>query len=234
MCISLRADLRETQSHRDHRMRTEKTRYRGSRGSHGMAERLPALFAAPRYARREVTRDDGDKLTACCFIRTSHHARSRGATMPSSLELRKTKRSRKLRTFHFGQSAETARFRSHRILWLPPSGGRAPRTTLRVRGTSNALGRCRMSDEKPVSETLETLAEKITALSTSTDARFAGVDKRFDEVSEAFVEQRRYTEFAFEQLRTEMNGGFGRLDRKLDRVLETLTRTLSPRRRRRS
>lgn len=91
-----------------------------------------------------------------------------------------------------------------------------------------------MSDEKPVSETLETLAEKITALSTSTDARFAGVDKRFDEVSEAFVEQRRYTEFAFEQLRTEMNGGFGRLDRKLDRVLETLTRTLSPRRRRRS
>ena len=84
-----------------------------------------------------------------------------------------------------------------------------------------------MSDEKPVSETLETLAGKITALSTSTD-------KRFDEVSEAFVEQRRYTEFAFEQLRTDMTGGFGRLDRKLDRVLQTLTRSLSPRRRRRS
>jgi hypothetical protein len=91
-----------------------------------------------------------------------------------------------------------------------------------------------MSDEKPVPETLDTLAEKITALSTSTDKRFASVDKRFDEVSEAFVEQRKYTEFAFERLRTEMNGGFGRLDRKLDRVLETLTRSLSPRRRRRS
>jgi hypothetical protein len=91
-----------------------------------------------------------------------------------------------------------------------------------------------MSDERPVPETLDTLAERITALSTSTDKRFASVDKRFDEVSEAFVEQRKYTEFAFEQLRTEMNGGFGRLDRKLDRVMETLTRNLSPRRRRRS
>lgn len=98
-----------------------------------------------------------------------------------------------------------------------------------------------MSDEKPVPETLTTVAEKITALSKSVDARFADVDKRFadvdkrfDEVTDAFVEQRRYTEFAFEQLRTEMNGGFGRLDRKLDRVLDALTRTPSPRRRRRS
>jgi hypothetical protein len=82
-----------------------------------------------------------------------------------------------------------------------------------------------MADEKPVAETLETISEKITALSTSTD-------KRFDEVSEAFVEQRKYTEFAFDQLRTEMKGGFGRLDRKLDRVLETLARSYSTRRRR--
>jgi hypothetical protein len=96
---------------------------------------------------------------------------------------------------------------------------------------SNALT-CRMADEKPVAETLETIAEKVTALSKSVDARFVDVDRRFDEVSEAFVEQRKYTEFAFEQLRTEMKGGFGRLDRKLDRVLETLTRSLSPRRRR--
>jgi hypothetical protein len=82
-----------------------------------------------------------------------------------------------------------------------------------------------------VAETLETIGEKLTALS-------ANVDKRFDEVSEAFVEQRKYTEFAFEQLRTEltteMKSGFGRLDRKLDRVLETLTRTPPARRRRRS
>jgi hypothetical protein len=88
-----------------------------------------------------------------------------------------------------------------------------------------------MPDEKAVAETLETIGEKITALN-------ADVDKRFDEVSEAFVEQRKYTEFAFEQLRTEltteMKSGFARLDRKLDRVLETLTRTPPARRRRRS
>jgi DNA-binding ferritin-like protein len=98
-----------------------------------------------------------------------------------------------------------------------------------------------MADEKPVPKTLDTIAEKITALGQSVDerfaqvdARFADVDQRFDEVSEAFVEQLKYTEFAFDQLRTEMNGGFNRLDRNLDRVLNTLTRTLVPRRRRRS
>jgi uncharacterized protein YicC (UPF0701 family) len=101
--------------------------------------------------------------------------------------------------------------------------------------------RCRMSDEKPVPETLETIAARIAALGKSTDERFAQVDERFaqvderfDEVSEAFVEQRKYTEFAFGKLRSDMNGGFNRLDRKLDRVLTTLTRTLSSRRRRRS
>ena len=101
-------------------------------------------------------------------------------------------------------------------------------------------------------ETLETIAEKISALGKSMAARFGDVDtrfdavdarftalntsidKRFDEVTEALVEQRQYTEFGVGQLRTEMNGGFNRLDRKLDRVLATLTRTLSPRRRRRS
>lgn len=87
-----------------------------------------------------------------------------------------------------------------------------------------------MADEKPVAETLETIGTKLTALSVS-------IDKRFEEVTEAFVEQRKYTEFAFGQLKTEleaeMNAGFGRLDRKLDRVLDTLTRT-PPRRRRRS
>ena len=60
-----------------------------------------------------------------------------------------------------------------------------------------------------MAETLETIAEKVSALSKSVDARFVDVDRRFDEVSEAFVEQRKHTDFAFEQLRTEMKGGFG-------------------------
>lgn len=92
-------------------------------------------------------------------------------------------------------------------------------------------------------ETLETIAEKISALGASADARFDAADKRFDavdkefvSVSQAFAEQREYTEFAFaklkEELSAEMNGGFSRLDRKIDRVLELLT--VRPRRRRRS
>ena len=123
-----------------------------------------------------------------------------------------------------------------------------------------------MPDEKPMPDTIETVAQKVTALAKSIDARFVqvdarfeqvdarfgqvdarfgqvdarftalntSIDKRFAEVSEAFVEQRQYTELAFDKLRTGMNGGFTRLERKLDRVLATLTRTLSPRRRRRS
>jgi hypothetical protein len=113
-----------------------------------------------------------------------------------------------------------------------------------------------MSDEKPVPETLRTIAVTIDALSKSVDARFAQVDTRFAQVDarfaqvdarfeklesqidrrfaavdEAFVEQRKYTEFAFDTLRSEMIGGFARLDRKLDRVLDGLTKAPSRRRR---
>jgi predicted nucleic acid-binding Zn-ribbon protein len=73
------------------------------------------------------------------------------------------------------------------------------------------------------------------------DKRFDDVDKRFDDVAEALVEQREYTEFAFDKLRTDMiagsrqiRGDISRLERKLDRVLDTRTRTKSPGRRRRS
>ena len=97
-------------------------------------------------------------------------------------------------------------------------------------------------------ETLETIAEKIGALGAVVDRRFDAIDKRFDSVdgrfeavdkefvsvSQALAEQREYTEFAFaklkEELSAEMNGGFSRLDRKIDRVLELLT--MRPRRRR--
>ena len=100
-----------------------------------------------------------------------------------------------------------------------------------------------MRAKKFMAETLETIAERITALSASNDARFYAMDKRFDAVDKEFVsvskaiaEQRAYTEFAFEKLRqeltTQMNGGFSKLDGKADRVLELLT--ARPRRRRRS
>ncbi|HEY3886414.1 MAG TPA: hypothetical protein VGL62_14475 [Vicinamibacterales bacterium] len=123
-----------------------------------------------------------------------------------------------------------------------------------------------MGNEKPLPETLETIADRIAALGASVDARFAQVDarfgqvdarfaqvdarfaqvdarlatidSRFDEVTEALVEQRRYTEFAFDTLRHEMmeamTAGFGRLDRKLDQILAIAPRPPAARRRRRS
>jgi hypothetical protein len=71
---------------------------------------------------------------------------------------------------------------------------------------------------------------------TSVDKRFNTVDKRFDavdaqfgEVTSALVEQRQYTEFAFERLRGEMGAGFaamttnfGRLERKLDQLVDRI------------
>src|SRR5262245_18814885 len=104
--------------------------------------------------------------------------------------------------------------------------------------------RCRMADEKPMAETLETLATRITALGKSMDERFAQVDARFGEmdkrfgemdarftgVDDAIVEQREYTEFAFKHLQNEMKSGFSRLERKLDNALNTRTRTPNRRR----
>jgi chaperonin cofactor prefoldin len=122
-----------------------------------------------------------------------------------------------------------------------------------------------MPDEKPMPETLETLATRVTALDKSVEQRFAKMkaemDARFEDVDTALVEQREYTELAFSQLKTEMKdlrgemtgmrgemtgmrgemtgmrgemtgmrGGFGRLERKLDNVLNMRTRT--PKRRR--
>ena len=81
----------------------------------------------------------------------------------------------------------------------------------------------------------ETTEQKLDALSTSVDKRFDDVDQRFDAVDEALVEQRRYTEFAFDKLAAEMKAGFdkvngrfdtiesrfNRVERKLDQFIDT-------------
>ena len=81
----------------------------------------------------------------------------------------------------------------------------------------------------------ETVGHKIDALSAS-------VDERFDAVDAALVEQRQYTDFAFDRLMDEMKNGFeavngrligidgrlegiggrfNRLERKLDQFIDT-------------
>lgn len=104
-------------------------------------------------------------------------------------------------------------------------------------------------------ERVNAIEQKVDALTVTVDVRFAAVDARFDavdarfdtvdarfdEVTLALVEQRQYTEFAFDRLRGEMQAGFaemreglsegqggfaamttnfGRLERKLDQLID--------------
>ena len=78
-----------------------------------------------------------------------------------------------------------------------------------------------------MADPLEALPEKVTATERKVDALAVAVDARFDEVTSALVEQRQYTEFAFDRLRGEMLAGFsamttsfGRLERKLDQLID--------------
>lgn len=68
-----------------------------------------------------------------------------------------------------------------------------------------------MAGDQNLEGRLGRVEEKLDALTVSVDARF-------DAVTEAIVEQRRYTEFAFDRLRSEMLAGFGRIDGRFDRM----------------
>ena len=70
-----------------------------------------------------------------------------------------------------------------------------------------------MADEQADEKRLVTIEGKIDRLSVAVDERFASVDQRFAAVDAAFVEQREYTEFAFERLSREMKGGFDEVAR---------------------
>ena len=98
------------------------------------------------------------------------------------------------------------------------------------------------SDLDKHGEGTETVGQKLDTLSASVDQRFdtlsASVDERFDAVDVALIEQRQYTEFAFNRLADEMRNGFeavngrldgvdgrfNRLERKLDQFIDTQSR----------
>jgi len=65
---------------------------------------------------------------------------------------------------------------------------------------------------------LEKLPERVDVIERKLDALAVSVDKRFDEVTEALVEQRQYTEFAFTQLDAKMTSGFAKVETRLGRV----------------
>jgi hypothetical protein len=70
-----------------------------------------------------------------------------------------------------------------------------------------------MSEEPNARERLATVEGKLDQLAHS-------VDERFNAVDSAFVEQREYTEFAFERLQGDMQAGFGEVSRRFDGVSE--------------
>ena len=71
--------------------------------------------------------------------------------------------------------------------------------------------------------TIQELSASVDRRFDAVDRRFEAVDGRFDEVDAAIVEQRQYTEFAFGKLQQELvvvKSGLGRVERKLDRLIE--------------
>jgi hypothetical protein len=84
----------------------------------------------------------------------------------------------------------------------------------------------------------EALSERVGRIEEKLDSLTMSVDKRFDEVSDAFVEQRQYTEFAFDRLRREMterfdgvDQRFDRMDQRFDRLEQKLDRALAAKQR---
>jgi chromosome segregation ATPase len=64
------------------------------------------------------------------------------------------------------------------------------------------------------------LDERLAAI----DRQFEAIHKEFREVQGHFVEQREYTEFAYERLDRRLTQGFSRLERRLDQVIDAQSR----------
>jgi hypothetical protein len=60
------------------------------------------------------------------------------------------------------------------------------------------------------------LPERVEVIEQKLDGLIQSVDARFDQVDAAIVEQRAYTEFAYEKLDSKMDAGFARLESKMD------------------
>jgi hypothetical protein len=70
--------------------------------------------------------------------------------------------------------------------------------------------------DSDVEKRLQRIEDKLDTVTVSVDKLSTSVDQRFDEVSDNFVEQRQYTEFAFDRLRSEMHAGFAAVRADMD------------------
>jgi chromosome segregation ATPase len=74
-----------------------------------------------------------------------------------------------------------------------------------------------------MAERVDGLPERLTSVETKLDSLAATMERRFDEVAEALVEQRRYTDSAYERLDTktsQIDGRLGELDARVVRLDE--------------
>jgi chromosome segregation ATPase len=65
---------------------------------------------------------------------------------------------------------------------------------------------------------IDDLAERVQAVETRMDQVPASIEQRFDSVDAAILEQREYTEFAFDKLERSMNARFDVVDARFDAV----------------
>ena len=68
------------------------------------------------------------------------------------------------------------------------------------------------------SQTDEAMVERIDQIEKKLDGLAASVERRFEAVDAAFLEQRQYTEFAFSRLETKMDARFDRVDARFGNV----------------
>jgi hypothetical protein len=76
-----------------------------------------------------------------------------------------------------------------------------------------------------MAERVDGLPGPLTSVETKLDLLAATMERRFDEVAEALVEQRRYTDFAYERLHTktpQIDGRLAELDARVVRLDETV------------
>lgn len=68
-----------------------------------------------------------------------------------------------------------------------------------------------------LTERVQAVEERVQTVEEKLDLLSASVDRRFDGVDVALLEQRQYTEFAFSRLEAKMDAGFARFDERFDR-----------------
>ena len=98
----------------------------------------------------------------------------------------------------------------------------------------------RLAMTAKMTDNLEALPDRVDRIEQKLDSLAVSVDGRFSEVSEAIAEQRRYTEFAFEHLRSDLTSfmtvefrhvheKIATLDNRIDKKIAALDNKLDQR-----